>query len=96
MERDVSLERGCPAAQHLLSPLDLEAQWNSCNGILGRRGETGVGFVGRCGQTGTGRMLTVRRRETVAVDSDGGDGMHGHYNSMNVRLEDVGSKGGQK
>ena len=61
-----------------------------------RCGETGGGFVGSCGQTGTGRTLTVRRGETVAVDSDGGDGMHGRYDGMNVRLEDVGSKGGQK
>ena len=62
-----------------------------------RCGETGGGFVGRCGQTGTGRTLTDRRRAAVVVNSDGGDGgMHGHYNSMNVRLEDVGSKGGQK
>ena len=61
-----------------------------------RCGETGGGCVGSCGQTGTGRTLTVRRGETVAVDSDGGDGMHGRYDGMNVRLEDVGSKGGQK
>ena len=81
------------AAQHLLSPLEVEAQWNSCNGI----GETGGGFVGRCGQTGTGRTLTDRRRAAVVVNSNGGNGgMHGRYNSMNVQLEDVGSKGGQK
>ena len=62
-----------------------------------RCGETGGGFVGRCGQTGTGRTLTDRRRAAVVVNSDGGNGgMHGRYNSMNVRLEDVGSKGGQK
>ena len=61
-----------------------------------RCGETGGGFVGSCGQTGTGRTLTDRRRAAVAVDSDGGDGVHGRYISMNVRLEDVGSKGGQK
>ena len=52
-----------------------------------RCGKTGGGFVGRCGQTGTGRTLTVRRGETVAVDSNDGDGMHGRYNSMDVRLE---------
>ena len=64
---------------------------------VSRCGETGGGFVGRCGQTGTGRTLTDRRRAAVVVNSDGGDGgMHGRYNSMNVRLEDVGSKGGQK
>ena len=63
---------------------------------VSRCGETGGGCVGRCGQTGTGRTLTARRRETVAVDSNGGNGMHGRYNSMNVRLEDVGSKGRQK
>ena len=62
-----------------------------------RYGETGGGFVGRCGQTGTGRTLTDRRRAAVVVNSDGGnDGMHGRYDGMNVRLEDVGSKGGQK
>ena len=61
-----------------------------------RCGETGGGFVGSCGQTGTGRTLTDRRRAAVAVDSNGGDGVHGRYISMNVRLEDVGSKGGQK
>ena len=63
---------------------------------VSRCDETGGGCVGRCGQTGTGRTLTVRQRETVAVDSNGGNSMHGRYNSMNVRLEDVGSKGGQK
>ena len=62
-----------------------------------RCGETGGGCVGSCGQTGTGRTLTDRRRAAVVVNSDGGDGgMHGHYNSMNVRLEDVGSMGGEK
>ena len=61
-----------------------------------RCGETGGGLVGRCGQTGTGRTLTDRRGAAVAVDSDGSDGVHGRYISMNVRLEDVGSKGGQK
>ena len=41
--------------------------------------------------------MTDRRRAAVVVNSDGGDGgMHGRYDGMNVRLEDVGSKGGQK
>ena len=51
---------------------------------VSRCGETGGGCVGRCGQTGTGRTLTARRRETVAVDSNGGNGMHGRYNSCSI------------
>ena len=51
---------------------------------VSRCGKTGGGCVGRCGQTGTGRTLIGRQRETVAVNSDRGNSMHGRYKSMDV------------